>query len=221
MAGERRLRTAGDVPRPRRGVLPARGSFFFWRRKRRTKKKTCPGPKKPWDFFGLPGGGASARGYRLFCGVPRAVLPRNRRNGGGPGHLALLFCCRRLALPEESGAVAKREAGCVRNHLPGAKATKRGGKPKRPPSHGASRMEAAGSPHKVSQRVRDPQNDPKRSFWDCPSAVSFGPCTARFLCQEQRKRGVHPLRPVRLQKRPALRKGAPVRSFIPGKRRCR
>ena len=36
------------------------------------------------------------------------------RREGGPGHLALLFCCRRLALPEESGAAAKREAGGVR-----------------------------------------------------------------------------------------------------------
>ncbi len=36
------------------------------------------------------------------------------RREGGSGHLALLFYCRRLALPEESGAAAKREAGGVR-----------------------------------------------------------------------------------------------------------
>ena len=37
------------------------------------------------------------------------------RREGGSGHLALLFCCRPLALPEESGAAAKREAGDVRD----------------------------------------------------------------------------------------------------------
>ncbi len=174
-----------------RAVLPARGSFFFWRRKRRTKKKTSPGPKKTVGLFRtFRGRGLLPVFTDCFAGFQEsfATEPQER---GAPGRPLLLFLLPHRSLPEAPGGGSKREEQGVRNHPPGAKDPKRDGKPKRPPSSGASRMKAAGSSPKVSQRARDPQNDPKRSFWDRPSAPFFWTVHGPFsLGKTQRKWGV-------------------------------
>ena len=170
------------------GSASRTGVLLFPCRKRRTKKKTSPGRKRPWDFFGLSGGGGFCPCLPIVLWVIKSLLPQNHRNGARPDTSCFSFCCRTALFRKRQAAAAKEERKVSGTALPAQKAAKRGGKPKHSPRSGASRIEAAGSSPKVSQRARDPPNDPKGSFGD-QKRLSFGPCTARFLWARPKENG--------------------------------
>ncbi len=191
MTGNTPSEDGGRRAAPAAGGAARTGVLLFLAQKKKDEEKDLPRAEKAVGLFRTSRG----RGFLpvftdCFAGFQEPFCHRTT----GPGRARTP--CPPLLLPPPGASGRERcgsesDAEGVRNHLPGAKACKRGLKSKRPSSHGASRMKAAGSAPKVSQRARDPQNDPKRSFWDRPSAPFFWTVHGPFsLGKTQRKWGV-------------------------------
>ena len=94
----------------RRGqCFPHGGPSFSGAEKEGRRKRHPPGRKRPWDFFGLSGGGGFCPCLPTVLRDSKSLLPQNRRNGARPDAPCFSFCCRTALFRKRQGAAAKEE----------------------------------------------------------------------------------------------------------------